>query len=80
MSRLKDKIILRCLRCREQYNVFVDDFIRGDFRRCRKCGGEIDFSAFHEWIRQQTEKNQKMNEQIQKLLEEIRKQRSKKSN
>jgi len=80
MSHLKDKIILKCLRCREQYNVLVDDFTRGDFRRCTKCGGEIDFSAFHEWIRQQNEKNRKMTENIQNMLEELRKRRSEKSN
>ena len=73
MAHLKDKIILKCLRCREQHNILVDDFARGDFRRCPKCGGEIDFSAFHEWCQRQTEK-------IQKMTEEFRKLRSEKSN
>jgi hypothetical protein len=70
MSRSRDKIILKCLRCHQEHNTLVDDFARGECRRCPACGGEIDFSAFGEWVEQQSDKVHKMLDEFQKRMQE----------
>jgi hypothetical protein len=71
MSGNHDKIILKCLRCHQEHNTSVDDYARGKGgRRCPVCGGEMDCSAFGEWVKQQSEKNMKRLDEIRKLLSE----------
>ncbi len=70
MSANRDKIILKCLRCHQEHNTLVDDFARGKCRRCPDCGGEMDFSAFGEWVTQQSEKVMKMLEETEKMMRE----------
>jgi hypothetical protein len=55
MCILHDKITLKCLRCHQCFNVTVGDFGKGKCRRCPTCGGEMNKSAFGEWVKQNSE-------------------------
>ena len=70
MSGCRDKIILKCLRCRKNYNILVNDFVRGKCRRCPDCGGEMDCSGFEEWVKQGSEKMLKLLDERRNRLQE----------
>jgi hypothetical protein len=58
----------------------VDDFARGGFRRCPACGGEMEFSGFHEWVKQQCKKSEQQRKKIDAMLEELKRRRQENSN